>query len=343
MTNYNQLGQKYVSYASASALIAYGTLQREAGAILSALHQEVIKRQRENREPLFARDLLKLLSRLDTVFYYSGKVAHFLQEIEALPKVANGLPPNMRVEDFCPPLQMIRNHKELGMEFESLIFHSVATLDTLANLFADHCRDCIVNDRNGRPVQVYFSNINAALRNSLNSDRRARYLLDVLDECAPTLGDIVLSIGRKTLRNQLAHETPIADLTESNFVIYWLEDGSVLRFDHEVYGMPLVASARKLIQTVSYLIIKSVAILLAGSDSSIIQANLDGALAISRDTFEPSWTNPVISWRAYVSDNEADPEFTVARTEPDGFSMQNVRLKPEIYKHAKAFTVNSPE
>lgn len=340
MTNYNELGQEYVSFASASGVVAYGALTPKGATILSALHQETLQRQRGQWQPSLSRDLLRLFSRLDTVFYYSTRVAYYLQEIRNLPGGTGELGVNIPKEALCPPAQITRNHKELGMEFESLIFHSMAALDTLANLCASHCTGCNLSDTKGRLIQIYFSNVQAALGNSLSSDFRANHLLALLRECTPTLNDIVLSIGRKTLRNHLAHETPIADLTESHFVIHWLEDGSVLRFDHEVYGMPLVASARKLIQTVSYLVTKSIAIFLAASDSSILQDNLNSALALTRDLFEPYWTNPVISWRDYVSIDENDPKFTVAKTESDGFSIQNIHLQLEVFKHAEPFTLN---
>ena len=338
MTNYNELGKEYISYASASGLVAYGTLKPQGADVLSALRQMTVQHQRGQLKPTLTRDLLRLLSRLDTVFYYSARVAHYLQEIEALPGGTGALGANMPDEDFCPPLQIMRNHKELGMEFESLILHSVAALDTLANLFAGHCDGCEILNAKGKPIQIYFKEAQAALANSVASDGRAQQLLDVLNECEPTLHDIALSIGKKTLRNHLAHEAPIADLTESNFVIDWLPDGTVLRFDHEVYGMPLVASARSLIQTVSYLVMKSVAILLVVSDSTVVQEDQEAALGLKRDLCEPSWRNPVVSWRDYVSTNKSDPEFTVVKTEADGFTIQHLNLSPEVFKHAVPFT-----
>jgi hypothetical protein len=76
MTNYNEHGKEYISYVSASGLVAYGTLKLEGAAIYSALREEAVNRQRGNWNQVLTRDLLKLLSRLDTVFYYSARVAH---------------------------------------------------------------------------------------------------------------------------------------------------------------------------------------------------------------------------------------------------------------------------
>lgn len=337
MTNYNEQGQEYVSYAYASGVIAYGTLMPQGESLVAALHQEIIQKTRDKCIPALIADLQKLLSRLDTVFYYSSRVSHYLGEIEALPAGAGKLGANISNRDYCPPLQIMRNHKELGMEFESLILHSVAALDTLSNLFADHCHGCEILNSKGKPIQIYFKDAQEALTNSLASDGRAQHLLNVLKECEPTLHNIVLSIGKKTLRNQLAHEAPIADLTESNFVIHWLPNGTVLRFDHEVYGMPLVASAKNLIQTVSYLVVKSVAILLATSSTPMLQEKIDAAQGVTSELCEPSWINPVISWRDYVSTDTNDPEFTVSKSEADGFTIQNVRLRPEVFKNAVPF------
>lgn len=337
MTNYNELGQEYVTYASATGVIAYGSLTPLATEVVAAIRRQVLQKKREKWMPELIADLLKLSSRLDTVFYYSSRVANFLREIEALPAGAGAMAAGVPDAEYCPPLQLTRNHRELGMEFESLILHSVAALDTLANLFANHCHGCMVLNSKGKPVQIYFKDVLAGLTNSLPSDGRAQYLLALLNECEPTLHNIVLSIGKKTLRNQLAHEMPIADLTESNFVIHWLADGTVLRFDQEVYGMPLVASAKSLVQTVSYLVVKSTAVLLAASNASPDQAELNAVLSLSRELFDPSWANPLISWRDYISTDPSDPEFTVSKSEADGFVIQNVRLRPEVFKHAMPF------
>lgn len=337
MTNYNELGQEYISYASAPQLVAYGTLSFQCAAVLSALRQEVVDYKNSESIPVLVSDLLRLLSRLDTVFYYSSRVADYLKEIELLPRGTGVLGADVPDKDFCPPLQITRNHKELGMEFESLILHAVAALDNLANLFAAHCGGCEILNVKGKRVQVYFKDARRLLENSMRFDKRAKYLLEVLNECESTLNDIVLSIGRKTLRNHLAHETPIADLTESHFMIYWLADGRVLRFDHEVYGMPLVASARTLIQTVTYLVMKSVAILLVTPDLTLAKEKIDVALKLKRDLCEPSWSNPVVSWRSYISTNKSHPEFTVVKTNADGFVMKNVYLNPDVFEFAMPF------
>ncbi len=341
MTNYNKLGQEYISYASAPQSVAYGTLSFQCAAELSTLRQKIVGYKNSESIPILGRDLLRLLSRLDTVFYYSSRVADYLREIELLPGGIDMLGANILDKDFCPPLQITRNHRELGMEFESLILHAVATLDTLANLFAAHCcgREIPSTKAKGQRRDIHFKDTRQLLENSVrfDSDGRAKYLLDVLNECELTLNDIVLSIGRKTLRNHLAHETPIADLTESHFMIYWLADGRVLRFDHEVYGMPLVASARTLIQTVTYLVMKSVAILLVTSDLTLAEEKIDVALKLKRDLCEPSWSNPVISWRSYISTNKSHPEFTVVKTNADGFVMKNVYLNPDVFEFAMPF------
>ena len=75
MTNYNELGQEYISYASAPQLVAYGTLSFQCAAVLSALRQEVVDYKNSESIPVLVSDLLRLLSRLGTVFYYSSRVA----------------------------------------------------------------------------------------------------------------------------------------------------------------------------------------------------------------------------------------------------------------------------
>jgi hypothetical protein len=330
VTNYNQVGQEYVSHFAAFSEVAYGTLQLQGSGLLDHLRKVTVGR---GDAPL-PTDLLKLLTRLETVFYYSSRIAIYVGEIAKLPSSAKKLLTPEAASDFSPPLQLTRNHKELGMEFESLILHSVAALDTLANVCAAHCKDCKSFNGKGNEIQIYFSNLKSALQNSLAVDARASHLIQLIDECEPALENIVLSIGRKTLRNQIAHEAPIQDLTNSNFVIYWLDDGRVLRFDHDVYEMPLVASSRNLAWTMAYLVVKATTIFLSLSEKGHVDKALEDAMAVGRSIFEPSWPNPFIHWRQFLSNNSADPEFTVTRTNADGVTITNVRLKPTVLEHA---------
>jgi hypothetical protein len=131
-----------------------------------------------------------------------------------------------------------------------------------------------------------------------------------------------LSLGAK-------HDQEFLILAPSKFV--------VVPRDY-LFSVSLVASARSLIQTASYLVVKSVAIMLSASAAPVDQGKLDAALALTRDICEPTWSNPFVSWREYLSTDNDDPEFTVAKTEADGFTIQNLHLSPEIFKHAVPFS-----
>jgi hypothetical protein len=336
VTNFNEAGKGYVSYALRLGNPGYGVLGENAANYLEAVRQGVAEEiRRAPGNPLY-QSLFKLLNRLNTVLYYSGKVAAYLSEIYALPQNAPRLPNGSPAPDMTPPMHMLRNHVELGMEFETLVLHSVAALDTLSNVCAEHCVNCRLTNSAGKPIQPYFSNLKEALQQSQHSDIRSEHLFSMMCEVGPLLSDIVLSVGRKTLRNHLAHESNIPDLTESNFVIHWLENGRVLRLDHEVYGIPLIASARNLTWSVSYLLLRSVGILLARTAQGALLSDYHWAWDVGRPFFEPAWENRLISWRSYLSDKPDAIALTVARTNESGFRLENVNLSPAILELAES-------
>ena len=319
MTNFNKLGKEYLYVAFAPPETGYGVLREKALNFLKLLEQEINFRATGKSLDLTLVGLSKVLSRLRAVLYCSSRVRFFANEIEHIVPESG---------------MVVRNHKELGFEFESLIFHAVATLDSLAALLSKICVDCKLFDKNGNTVQIYFSNLKKALQNSQASDVRAQYLFQLITECESGLSDTVLSVGRKTLRNQLAHQNPIPDLSGSNFIIYRLDDNRLLRFDQDVYGLPLLATARNITWIVTYVVLKSVAIILTKTAQGALVGHLNKEWQVGKVFFEPQWEIGFVGWKDFISKDGKGSTFSVSKCEASGFRIVNHVLNKSVLDHA---------
>jgi hypothetical protein len=143
---------------------------------------------------------------------------------------------------------------------------------------------------------------------------------------------MILSIGRKTVRNFVAHQGSIQELTGSNFGIYWLADGKVLRFDQDIYELPLVETVRTIVWTTAYLVSKTSALFLGWDRKGPLPGRpLAHHWTATRDVFEPTWESHFLPWRDYLSTKADDPEFTVSRATESGVTLEQVRLRPDVF------------
>jgi len=337
--DYNKKDEQYVSYVFGKES-GYGVLRPAAQKFLIDFRRLVAERLKANAADPLAKDLSKLLSRAETVLFYSSKIAERLGGVERLPEVTPEVAARVPASDLTPPAMMISPQRELGMEFESLVLHALAGLDTLANVISDHCVDSKRYNNKGKEIQAYFSELKIALQQSQQSDIRSEYLFGMMCECENLLQDIVLPAnGRKTLRNHIAHEATTADLIDSNFVVHWLPDGRVLRLDCEVYGMPLVETARSLTWTTAYMLLRSVGIFLGRTANGAVLLG-EWAWKCGRPGFEPAWHHTLVSWKEYLSDDPNHPFLSVAWTNEAAFGIDNMHLKPEILDRATPFGIS---
>lgn len=320
MTNFNEQGKQYQFVAIAPPPRGYGMLRSDVLALVASVEGEVSSRLKANDNDTVANGAGRLIDRLNAVLYHASGVKKHQLEIE---KIA----PNKGES-------AMRNHKELGFDFEALVFQAVASLDSLAVFLESHLSACEVKNAKGKKQQIYFSNLDQALSNSVPLDARASYILKTIVACKTDLENIILSVGRKTLRNQIAHEKPIPELSESHFVIYGLGDGLVLRFDQDVYEMPLIGSGIKLVKILSFILIMAALIMLTIDQSGKKSASLQNRLGLQKDFFIPNWENGFANWRDFIPVclEAYEPDtFTVFKAERNVFRMDNIQLSKRIY------------
>ncbi len=182
--DYNEKGKEYERFAYADPKPkGYGVLNEKAEYFYSALYREIATRLQTSPSSVFLSDLDSCLNRLGGMLFQSSRIAKHLEDLKGLPLNLKTLHPEMPIQPI-PPLALCHPHKELAIDFESLLFHAVATLDHLAVVIADHCIDCKAPPKkDGKPGDMYFSKLKSALARSQSSDVRSEHLFRLICEC----------------------------------------------------------------------------------------------------------------------------------------------------------------
>lgn len=308
------------------------------GADFEAKLQSVISRRlSSNPRDELSRDLIRLISRVHTIQFYAEKIQALARAFERLPLIDKGAP-YFPTHLISPPGNLVLLGREIGIQFETLVLHCLAGLDHLSVLVTRHCHGTELRDPSGRLIKPYFSNLQDRLMASQRVDIRSEWMFRMLDECAPELLGIILPDSRnKTIRNLIAHESNLLDLTKSSFSLFFLEDGRVLRFDCEVGNFPLVQTARNLVWNSVYLILRSVGIFAARTATGSVLLG-EWAWLATRPHFRPVWDHQFVYWRDYQSSDKTHPEFEITRLDDLGIHTETVHLLPEVYRLATSPT-----
>jgi hypothetical protein len=131
MTNYNEAGQQYELLAAAAPWAGYGMLRPGGVAHVNGIRGEIQARLKSDPKDAGAATVSRLLDRLDGVLYHCHNALEYVREIGLLPKGSSFVPAGA-----APPMMLMRNHRELGIECESILFHAAAALDSMSNMIA---------------------------------------------------------------------------------------------------------------------------------------------------------------------------------------------------------------
>ena len=331
--DFNKLGKKYAFAAFASERKGFGALPRNAEAFYLNIEREIGRRSKnasqETRD--FLGNLFGCLSKLDSFLLPAARIIEHVKRLKDFKTLFSNHPVKPDPDSY-----LVYNYNELYHDFDTLILQTVAGLDRLSVLTKSCCKDCVLYRPNGKEIQIYFSNLEEHLQKSQCSDVRAEYLYRAVNECKDSFLNVIISDGqRKTLRNQLAHQSSIPELSGHSIVIHWLKDGRVLRFDHELYGLPMVATARQLMGAVPYLILKAVGLFLGRSAEGAILA--DWACEIDRSVTKPEWENPLIFYKDFIDLSSSGPRFTVSKCDAGGSSLETRHLREQVLDFAEDY------
>jgi len=299
-TDYNEAGERYqyTAVGKGAGEATYRVLRPTALQFYEELEKAVRDRIRSNDAislPAFA-----CLQRFQSFLYYSRL---FADNTSALYRLTP------------PPGSLVgAGLDEACVVFESLLFHGRAALDRLSFFVAAQVHRQNVDK---------FSKLANVLANFSDKDPRASRTRGFISDSLPYLEGIVLDTEDSSLRSALVHRRSIGEITTTAFTVHSLKDGKVLRFDHELQRRPLVHSAQRLNQAITYAVLNTLGTYI----------NLGSGIAI--DQCRPAWDNLTVCFTEYVDPGKAGPRFSVVKMLPDGFRIHTEHLRPEVLGFAR--------
>jgi hypothetical protein len=256
-------------------------------------------------------EMLACLTRLDGFHLQVARVASHAQRLEHPDTV---VPPEMSETRWR---SLFLAAHELCTDFESLLFHARAALDRMAwFVSAEHRQKCL------------YAKLRRVLVAAASKDKRARHLDGLLDNVC-TIEGVLSRIGGTdvtdtALRHRITHYTSIAEGATHGFSIHRLPDNSILAFDCEALGYPVISTARGLARDVPYLIFNAMAIY-SGLAEQLTEVE-----------FEPPWPNPTVAFTEYIDPDCTGPIYEVYRARPSGFRIRREHLRADVISHACA-------
>ncbi|WP_218185634.1 hypothetical protein, partial [Salidesulfovibrio brasiliensis] len=157
-------------------------------------------------------------------------------------------------------------------------------------------------------------------------------LLRVLQEVMPRLVKTVISHDNETsLRNIIAHRASSPEILEAGFSLNWPEQDTLLAFDVEIGGFPLIGTIRELAGAIPYYIMDSLRVLLGASAEDCKLRDWSDRVAFTEADFEPVWVNPFIHYSSYIDPDKNGPIVSIVRWTPGGFRPHQQHLKEEVF------------
>ena len=336
MTDYNEPGKEYLAYSAPfGERFDSGVFSDQPYEFLKFINDELSKRinRKNSNEIEMLSKLNGCMNRLKSFLFCSKRLMDHAIQITSYPYELENLSKAAKViqfvekPDFSPPGELRIDSFETGADFESMIFHGGATLDKLAQF---------VSQESQNPCN-HYSQLEIKLREAQQNDIRAEHMFRAVNECKSLLTGILLGVPNKgALRNKLIHESSLFELTKMIFVIHWLEDGSVLRFDHEIFDYPLLGTTWSLTNVVTYLVMKAAALYLGRTAQGAIFQEFHHAWQINRGLFTPKFDNPIIHFSKYKDPEGIGPIFSVGKTLTNGFTIDSYHIKQEVFHLAES-------
>jgi hypothetical protein len=306
--DFNIKGKQYGFMASKLRNEGYSILGEKPEQMLANLRarQAIDFRNSDKNGKNWILDAAGCLDRLNAFLFQVSRVASHAESLTR--KNLPGQPNN----DQPKAGQMVMiAADEACFDFESLLFHARAGLDRLTwFVAARHGQRC---DR--------FSRLQNILSDFCSKDDRARQMLEVLKEASRFGGILIDENNDKALRSLVAHRTSIPEGRETAFTIHFLKNGKRLIFDCEALKQPLLLTSYELSRDVPFVVQNAVAIYM-------------GLNTLPISVFKATWVNPTAVFSDHISENESDPRFSVAGTNPDGIQLRTRHLVSSVLDYA---------
>jgi len=256
------------------------------------------------------------LDRLDAFLLQVYRLSQHAEKLRRPDILTTMLPPGAKIGGDPEALQALANMpripgsaaglsmKDCCADFESLIFHGSATLDRLSRY--------LINS-------AHFRKLKARLDSGKSKYDHRGLRRQLLSEASSLSEVFLVKTDGAIYRDRLTHEQSLVEGVNHHFTIHNLEPRRAVVFDCEAFGLPVLTTAWKLSRDLPFFVLNLVSLEYAGWDK------------ISRSDFSPKWNNPTIHFKEYLAkDDESSIRFLLWRSQPGGFSTQEVSLRPEV-------------
>lgn len=203
-------------------------------------------------------------------------------------------------------------------DFESLLFHSRATLDILTWFLSKEFKNSCSSYRS-------LPNI---LQDHAPKSETAKKLIDIHEKSIKLINGLLSTVEQeKSLRDFIAHLGPASAKMENCFGIVFTNQRKAILFDCELDGHPVFRIASQSAQYISFIVLNMIAATL-------------GEEGLSLEQLACKWVpKTIVLSESLVEEPKGSPHrepFTIVvkKTNPDGFDAQSVNIKPDIYKSA---------
>jgi len=336
MTDYNEQGIEYVTYAQNVHAIIGGYLSkdviRDFVRIKSQLTQ-LVSQVGEVTEAV--KGAYGVLSQIDGFLLQAERLHETLAELRrsALSPVLNPEIPRAIIKRnghqepiIQPPALIWLSSRKIEIDFDSLLSRATSTLERFAKYV------CVAF--NIPPVRNFFNLKDHILENQ-EDEQRVESIVSLIDEVLPDLTGTLVSDGRgRSMRNTLTHHSSVPELTDRGITINWLADGKVLAFDLEIEGYPLVGSAHRIIGTFSYFMFNGLRILLTLDKHLKNIPEWNWLKFRSKNIFKPTWPNPLIHFESFIDPSHSGPRVSVVKPQIGGIRAHTQHLREEVFNFA---------
>lgn len=330
MTDYNELGVEYTVYKQQAACRVGGYMPEGAltalQGVVAALHADAA----EQAYHPWIRQYLGALHHLDG----------FLLAIETIVDHIDYLRQNLLSPEPCllfpktivkregqggplqPPALIGISTQRLEFEVETLLLKTAAILERIAKLIDFQC---------GLGGVWLFKGLKEKLE-ARPDDQQCTAILNLITDVTPVFTKTILADPdtKGCLRNAIAHEASSPELMDKGFTINWLADGSVLAFDAELDGIPLIATVREIARTTPFFVLQCIKILLERAPEGSNSKTWSSVPDFSQELFEPTWKNPFLHFSSLIDPEELGPRVSLFRLLPGGFVPHQRHLLPAV-------------
>lgn len=338
--DFNRDQVQYIWSKQDSGVAVSGHIQTEAILWLTFLLWAIGEQSKDAADPEreFLGGLVGSLHHLNAFLLQAERFGDHIKAIEALPS-RNFVPeyPIVIVKEaegsndlFAPPAMIRVLVDRIEYDFLQLLLSGVATLERMAMFVSGNV---IGHETN-------FYNFRGAL--AASDSARAARLTAIMDAYLPEIAGVLVTAGpggAKNLRNWLAHQSSIPELTQRAMTFHLLADGRILRFDHEIMGFPMIKTAHRIIPAVASLVGEMCEAVFALDAGGNERPGFGPCLNPPRDTFKLLWDNPTVHFDEFIDPTGNGPRVSIYKPILGGFRTHTQHLREDVLLAAKAFTV----